>query len=138
MIKMPLERLEDKVIVLDSYIVKGRFQAALYMNEKCIDILERIREENPKGKYAFPYNYDYIHNRYDTACKKAKLHSTTHDWRRSADAWLLQEGVSIYHVSRFLRHSSTKVTEQHYADIVKENYSSLSDQIENILLLGCH
>jgi len=126
-------KINDKVIVLDPHIVKGRFQAALYMNEKCIEILERIQEQNPKGKYPFPYNYDYIHNRYDTVCKKVGIHSTTHDWRRSAGAWLLQEGVSIYHVSRFLRHSSTKVTEQHYADLVKENYSNLSDQIQDLI-----
>lgn len=124
----------ENVIILDAHIVKGRFQSALYMNDRCIEVLNRIREEHPAGKSPFPYNYDYIHNRYDTACKKVGIHSSTHDWRRSAGAWLLQEGVSIYHVSRFLRHSSTKVTEEHYADLVKENYSNLSDQIQDFLL----
>jgi integrase len=126
-------KLDEKVIILDAHVVKGRYQSALYMNDKCIDVLKRIREEKPKGKHPFPYNYDYIHNRYDTACRKAGIQSSTHDWRRSAGAWLLQEGVSIYHVSRFLRHSSTRVTEEHYADLVKENYSNLSDHIQSIL-----
>lgn len=125
--------IEKKVIILDPHIVKGRFQSALYMNDKWIEVLDRIKADNPAKKSPFPYTYDYIRNRYDTICKKAGFHSTTHDWRRSAGAWLLQEGVSIYHVSRFLRHSSTKVTEEHYADLVKENYSNLSDQIQDLI-----
>lgn len=124
---------KENVIILDAHIVKGRFQSALYMNDRCIEVLNRIREEHPAGKSPFPYNYDYINNRYQKACKETRIKSTTHDWRRSAGAWLLQEGVSIYHVSRFLRHSSTKVTEEHYADLVKENYSNLSNQIQELL-----
>jgi len=124
---------EDKVIVLDAHIVKGRYQSALYMNDACLEVLTRIKSDHPDSKAPFPFNYDYIHNRYNTACRKANIKSTTHDWRRSAGAWLLQKSVSIYHVSRFLRHSSTKVTEEHYADLVKENYSNLSNQIQDIL-----
>ena len=125
----------ENIIVLDAHIVKGRYQCALYMNDQCIEVLNRIREENPAGKTPFPYTYDYIRYHYGQISNSIGIKSTTHDWRRSAGAWLLQQGVSIYHVSRFLRHSSTKVTEEHYADLVKKNYTDLSDKISLILSL---
>ncbi len=124
---------KENVIVLDAHIVKGRFQSALYMNDKCIDVLNRIKADNPANKTPFPYTYDHVRHVYDRVSKEVGIKSTTHDWRRSVGAWLLQEGVSIYHVSRFLRHSSTKVTEEHYADLVKRNYSDLSNQIQDML-----
>ncbi|MFA7195662.1 MAG: tyrosine-type recombinase/integrase [Candidatus Neomarinimicrobiota bacterium] len=124
---------KDNVIILDANIVKGRYQSALYMNSQCIGILKRIKSENPASRSPFPYTYDYINFRYQKACKIIGIKSSTHDWRRSAGAWLLQEGVSIYHVSRFLRHCSTKVTEDHYADLVKKNFTDLSEQLNSIL-----
>ncbi|MDZ7797491.1 MAG: tyrosine-type recombinase/integrase [Candidatus Marinimicrobia bacterium] len=125
---------KDNVIILDASIVKGRYQSALYMNSKCIDILKRIRLKNPASSSPFPYTYDYINFRYQKACKIIGIKSSSHDWRRSAGgAWLLQEGVSIYHVSWFLRHCSTKVTEDHYADLVKKNFTDLSEQLNSML-----
>ena len=132
----PWEKInfKEKVIVLNPAQVKGRRLEALYLNDKCLEILERIRnEQKPRKKSPFPYTYDFVKWRYEKACEAAGIKSNPHDLRRSAGAWLLQNGVPIYQVSKFLRHSSVTVTEKSYADLVKKNYSDLSDKIIEIL-----
>jgi integrase len=132
----PWEKInfKEKVIVLNPAQVKGRRLEALYLNDRCLEILERIRaEQKPRKLSPFPYTYDYVKWRYEKACEQAGIKSNPHDLRRSAGAWLLQNGVPIYQVSKFLRHSSVTVTEKSYADLVKKNYSDLSDKIIEIL-----
>ncbi|MDZ7821530.1 MAG: site-specific integrase [Candidatus Marinimicrobia bacterium] len=136
LLNCPWEKIkfDEKVIALNPKLVKGRRMEALYLNDRCIEILTRIREEQkPLKKSPLPYSYDYVAWRYAKACKAAGIKSSPHDLRRSAGAWLLQNGVPIYQVSRFLRHSSVTVTEKSYADLVKKNYSDLSNKIIEIL-----
>jgi integrase len=127
-------KLTEKVIVLNPKLVKGRRQEALYLNDRCIEVLKRIQEkQQSKRKSPFPYTYDHIEWHYRKAYDAAGIKSSLHDLRRSAGAWLLQNQVPIYQVSKFLRHSSITVTEKSYADLVKRNYSDLSDKINTIL-----
>lgn len=127
-------KFDEKVIALNPKLVKGRRQEALYLNDRCIEILTRIRDEQQsKRKSPFPYTYDHIEWYYRKAAEAANLKSSLHDLRRSAGAWLLQNNVPIYQVSKFLRHSSVTVTEKSYADLIKRNYSDLSDKINEIL-----
>ncbi len=126
--------MKERQIILNPELVKGRRQEALYMNDKCIEVLSRIRETQKAGaKSPFPYPYHHIEWRYQKAAETAGIKSTLHDLRRSAGAWLLQHGIPIYQVSKFLRHSSVMVTEKCYADLVKKNYTDLSDKIHTIL-----
>lgn len=126
--------MEERQIILNPEMVKGRRQEALYMNDRCIEVLARIKESQKAGsKSPFPYPYHYVEWRYQKASEAADIKSTLHDLRRSAGAWLLQNGVPIFQVSRFLRHSSVTVTEKCYADLVKKNYTDLSDKINTIL-----
>ena len=46
--------------------------------------------------------------------------------RRSCDAWLIQEGVDTYRVSKYLMHSSVTVTEKHYVDILPSELIDLA------------
>lgn len=127
-------KLNEKVIVLNPKLVKGRRIEALYLNDRCIEILERIKnDQKPAKKSPLPFTYDFVAWRYAKACREAGIKSSLHDLRRSAGAWLLQNGIPIYQVSKFLRHSSITVTEKSYADLIKKNYSDLSDKINSIL-----
>ncbi len=126
--------MKERQIILNPELVKGRRQESLYMNDSCIEVLSRIREaQRPGAKSPFPYPYHHIEWRYQKAASAAGIKSTLHDLRRSAGAWLLQNGVPIFQVSRFLRHSSVTVTEKSYADLVQKNYTDLSDKIHTIL-----
>ena len=51
--------------------------------------------------------------------------------RKTAGALLIQAGIDIYKVSKFLGHSSVTVTEKHYVDLLKQDYVDISNIIEN-------
>ena len=53
-----------------------------------------------------------------------------HTLRKTAGALLIQGGVDIYRVSKFLGHSSVKVTEQHYVDLLQADYADMSSILE--------
>ena len=62
---------------------------------------------------------------------KAKISDANlHTLRKTAGALLIQAGVDIYRVSKFLGHSSVKVTEQHYVDLLQSDYSDMSTILE--------
>ena len=61
--------------------------------------------------------------------KNANLHTL----RKTAGALLIQQGVDIYRVSRFLGHSSVVVTERHYIDLLQKEYSDMTAALENAI-----
>ncbi|MBT6758465.1 MAG: tyrosine-type recombinase/integrase, partial [Candidatus Marinimicrobia bacterium] len=83
----------------------------------------------------FPYNYEYVYSRivrkyYSRAgIKNANLHSL----RKTAGALLVQSGIGIYGVSKFLGHSSVTVTERHYADLLQRNYTEMSNTLDDAI-----
>ncbi len=58
--------------------------------------------------------------------KKLGIVTTIHDLRRTCGAWLIQEGVDIYRVSKYLRHSSVTVTEKYYVDILPSDLTDIA------------
>ena len=77
-----------------------------------------------------PYTYTYIKKRMTKASKLCGIKFTTHDLRRASGALLLRSGASIYEVSKFLGHSSVKVTETWYIGLLKDDYVALSALVE--------
>jgi len=108
---------------------KGNKVRTVALNGTMIRILES-RQHLP---HPFPYAYDTI---YDwivrQAYKKAGIiEANIHTLRKTAGALLIQAGVDIYKVSKFLGHSSVTVTEKHYVDLQKQDYVNISNIIEN-------
>ena len=99
------------------------------------DTLRKILDKRRHLPAPFPYKHDYVYSRivrkyYPRAgIKNANLHSL----RKTAGALLVQEGIDIYQVSRFLGHSSVTVTEKHYADLLEKNYSDISTVLDNAI-----
>jgi integrase/recombinase XerD len=110
---------------------KGDKTRRIGLSDSMRDILERRRHlESP-----FPYNHDYVYSRivrkyYDRVdINNANLHTL----RKTAGALLIQQGVDIYRVSRFLGHASVTVTERHYVDLLQDDYTVMSESIESAL-----
>ena len=61
--------------------------------------------------------------------KKANIHT----FRRTFGSLLVQQGVSIFTVSKLLGHSSVTVTETHYAHLVDANLRDGVEALESIL-----
>jgi len=97
------------------------------------DTMKGILESRMHLKHPFPYKYDFVYDRivriaYD---KAGILDADVHTLRKTAGALLIQAGVDIYRVSKFLGHGSVTVTEKHYVDLLKQDYQDISAILES-------
>ena len=120
--------------VKDQYIElfgKGDKTRRIGLNSTMKDILDRRRHL----EYPFPYNHGYVYSRIvrkyymRAGIEKANLHTL----RKTAGALLIQQGISIYQVSKFLGHGSVTVTERHYVDLLQTDYTLMSESIETAI-----
>jgi site-specific recombinase XerD len=120
--------------VKDEYIElagKGDKTRQIGLNDTTREILKRRRVLSAP----FPYNYEYVYSRIvrkyykRVGIKDANLHSL----RKTAGALLVQRGVTIYGVSRFLGHSSVTVTERHNVDLLQKNYTEMSATLDEAI-----
>ena len=120
--------------IKDEYIElagKGDKTRQVGLNDTTREILKRRRDLSEP----FPYNYEYVYSRIvrkyykRVGIKDANLHSL----RKTAGALLVQRGVTIYGVSRFLGHSSVTVTERHYVDLIQKNYTEMSATLDEAI-----
>lgn len=106
-------------------IGKGSKRRAVPLNPTLREILERRRTL----RSPFPYTYSAV----SQTLSRRLFHranipdANLHTLRKTAGALLIQAGVDIYRVSKFLGHSSVKVTEKHYVDLLKSDYQDMSD-----------
>ncbi len=110
---------------------KGEKTRRIGMNDTIRKILHKRRDL----EFPFPFKYEYVYSQivrkyYKLAgIKNANLHTL----RKTAGALLIQQGVDIYRVSRFLGHSSVVVTERHYTDLLQKEYSDMTAALENAI-----
>jgi len=120
--------------IKDDYIElsgKGDKTRQVGLNDTTRDILQR-RRHLPAP---FPYKYEYVYSRIVRKYyKRVGIKDTgLHSLRKTAGALLVQSGISIYGVSKFLGHSSVTVTERHYADLVQRNYAEMSEALDKAI-----
>lgn len=117
--------------VKDNYIElngKGDKTRRVGMNET----LRRILSKRKELEVPFPFRYEDVYGRIvrkyyaKASIKNANLHTL----RKTAGALLIQQGVDIYRVSRFLGHTSVTVTEKHYVDLLQGEYADMTAAIE--------
>ena len=93
------------------------------------------------GPFAFTGNEVYKRVKY--VFKLAGIgNASTHTLRKTAGAWYYMATRDIFAASKFLGHSSVKVTEQHYAGLIQSLQAEYSVAFENTinskLQLGCN
>ncbi|TFB12798.1 hypothetical protein E3V33_04265 [Candidatus Marinimicrobia bacterium MT.SAG.4] len=77
--------------------------------------------------------YNQIYRRLKKYYKIAKReNASVHTLRKTCGAILIQNGVDIYRVSKWLGHSTVTVTEKHYVDILKSDYEDISHLLDQI------
>lgn len=67
----------------------------------------------------------------DSVEKKDRL--TFHSLRHTTATWLLEQGEDIYRVSKLLRHTTVRMTEQRYAHISNDTIKRTADTIGEVL-----
>ena len=109
-----------RLIVL---IGKRGKRRTLPLNDLLIGILKR-RQVHAHPFDLSPYQaYRSVKKYYPPAgIENANLHTL----RKTCGSLLIERGVDIYRVSKWLGHSSVSVTEQHYIDLIKKDYEDIS------------
>lgn len=115
-------------------IGKGRKRRRIPLNDTLRAILDSRREE----RVPFPYTYSAVSQSLSRRLfHRAKIpDANLHTLRKTAGARLIQKGVDIYRVSKFLGHSSVKVTEKHYVDLLEVDYQDMSALLEDSTMGG--
>lgn len=77
----------------------------------------------------------YWHHYWVPAVKAAQAHGLKkspriHDLRHTHASWLIQDGVSLFTISRRLGHASTRTTEQVYGHLMPEALQAGADATE--------
>ncbi len=101
------------------------------MTQSVADLLESRKgyEGGP-----FPFTRHLVYNRVKSVMEMTGIPSaSTHTLRKTAGAWYYMAVRDIFATSRFLGHSSVKVTEKHYAGLIQSLQVDYSKQFEQIL-----
>lgn len=125
-------------IILDnrSTLTKSRKVHNLPLNLRALQILTE-REINKFSNFVFTYmekpiKQDFISKKFRKLVKSAGINPklTFHSIRHSFASWLIQKGVSIYHVSKLLTHSDMRVT-QIYTHLSSEDLRESITKLDN-------
>ncbi len=95
--------------------------------------LRSILLSRKKNGEVFPFDLskDEAYRRIIDIYTLAKIKdANVHTLRKTTGALLIQKGVDIFKVSKFLGHSSVVVTEKHYVDLIPKNYRDMADLLE--------
>ena len=100
----------------------------LPLSPMLIDILQRRKSYIHPFDFK-PYQVDKIIRKY---YGRASIHNASvHTLRKTCGSLLIQNGVDIYRVSKWLGHSSVAVTEKHYVDLLQSEYDDIAVLMSN-------
>lgn len=112
---------------------KGNRKSWVSVSQDVMDILYNWMDRDAP----IPYTENYVRNRFNELRESTGIQFTTHDLRRASGAILLRQGSSIFHVSKFLDHSSVDITVKYYVDLLSEEkrelYDSVARHLESIV-----
>lgn len=101
---------------------KRKRRHTLPLNNILLNILKRRSNE----EYPFNFTANQVSHGLSKYYQLAGIkNANVHTLRKSCGAILIQQGVDIYRVSKWLRHSTVVVTEHHYIDLLKSDYEDI-------------
>jgi integrase len=131
------ERREVVIRNSETFKTKTGRSRIIPMNESLYILLNNRWKQHPDREYVFTYTDGkpigscFLTHSFKRYCRIAKLSERIHfhSLRHSFATYLVSEGVSLLSVSRLMGHSSTSITEKHYANLVPE---ALRQAVEKI------
>ena len=107
---------------------KGGKNRILLISDECLELIKRYYKTYHPKEYLFngtglKYSKTSIANILNSAMKKngVKDRFRVHDLRHNFSTHCLINGTDIYHLSKYLGHSSVKTTEDFYDHLVPQN-----------------
>jgi len=103
------------------------------LNKVLVDIFQEIKSEG--HEYPFEYCPDYYTHRIAVYYEAAKIHGATlHSLRKTFGSVLIQNNIAdIYTVSKLLGHSSIRVTEKYYVNLLESNLRDSVTGLEGLI-----
>lgn len=129
---------KDRFLILDNreYLTKSKKIRTIPLSIKAMQILtERERTKTSCLVFTFnkkPINPNYISQKFKAYVREANINPKLnfHSLRHTFASWLVQRGVSIFHVSTLLGHSSVNVT-QIYSHLRSEDLRNVVELLNN-------
>jgi len=89
--------------------------------------LHKILLGRKKYKHPFDFTIYQASNMAEKYFKLANIENASlHTFRKTCGSILIQQGLDIYRVSKWLGHSSVAVTEKHYVDLLQSEYQDIA------------
>jgi len=117
-------------LAVGEHKIKGR--AIVPMNKRCREALREAFEMRTTN-YVIEYKGNNISNvkiALRNLAKKTGLKITAHVLRHTAAVWMVQARIPLETVSKYLGHTSTKVTYKHYAHHSPDYLTEAADALE--------
>jgi site-specific recombinase XerD len=128
--------IKERHIILNNrnYLTKGKKVRSVPINIRGLQILNQM-EQSSTSRYVFTrngkkYKPDYVSRIFKKSVRESKVNPELHfhSLRHTFASWLVQRGVSIYHVSKLLGHADIKTTEI-YAHLRAEDLRASVDML---------
>lgn len=101
------------------------------MNAVLRQILERRKADG--HEYPFKMDYHWMFKKISKYYKAAEIENANiHTLRKTFGSLLIAQKVDVFRVSKLLGHSTVVVTQQHYADILKDDLETTIGCLESI------
>ena len=112
---------------------KGGRKHTIIMDKTVTDILYRRKHKDKKDQ-PFDLDYERVYRKIKGYYKKAGIkNANVHTLRKTFGSLLVQQGVPLMTVSKLLGHSSVKVTESHYAELLDRNLKNGVKKLDDII-----
>jgi site-specific recombinase XerD len=110
-------------------IGKGNKLRVVPINDLVYEILYRRRNIEHRT-VPFEHNYEYLFKKIAKYYQAANIkNANVHTLRKTFGSILVQKGVDIFTVSKLMGHSSVRVTEKHYAELLDKNLRDGVDKL---------
>jgi integrase len=101
------------------------------MNAVLREILERRKADG--HEYPFKMDYHWMFKKISKYYKLAEIENANiHTLRKTFGSLLIAQKVDVFRVSKLLGHSTVVVTQQHYADILKDDLETTIGCLESL------
>ena len=128
-LKRPWQHWHDGYIEIPASDSNSNKAERLWVNDTVDEILTRRRKTEP---VMFDFSYGVVRGAYRKLSNHTGISFNAQDFRKACGYILLQKGIDLYDVSKFLRHKDVKTTENQYASLLSKNYSHLAKILDGI------
>jgi len=111
--------LFSRVITIEAISMKNKKNFRIPLTPKVVDILKEFQKVKQIEGYVFHDNGKRIYPKklqraFKKACKLAGIENFTfHDLRHDFASYLVQSGIDLHRISKWLGHSDTRMTEKY-------------------------